>query len=322
MLEMLNPTAADVLKFAGRTAAFRAHFALLRRLSAERSDALLVKQFSTPNTVSNCTTDITRLRIDALRFFNWTHTQWAERAPSVQSVIDDAEHQTVHVHGEALRCYHWRAKRGKPRARALLCHGFEGYALNFAQFISDARQNNIEVFAFDHAAHGASAGVKGGFRKSLDALLAIENILGPMDALIGHSLGAGALVYANANQRVHCKRMVLMAPFFDTFRLTELWAKAHLLDSAGLKQLQMALEQDAGLAFQALLPKQIARTLNTPTLILHDPKDRITRFRDSAELADLNSIVRLEACPQLGHVELLADPERMQSAVQFILEDV
>jgi pimeloyl-ACP methyl ester carboxylesterase len=327
MLEMLNPSAVDVARFAASTLQFRLAFAAQRRTlpwasaaAKEKNRAaaatMLALRFCTPPESARRAPDLARLRHDTGKFFGWRSSEWREHEASIAAVIDNAATDDKTLLGERVRTYVW-APIGRKCGTMLLCHGWEGYALNFAMLITLARNAGFEVHAFDHLAHGASGGVKGGLPIALNTLRAIADSLGPIDVLVGHSLGGGAAAWAVANGAITAKRLVLLAPFFDTYYLTKLWAKAHLLDADALALLQHGLELDSGMTFADFMPPAIGAELSKPTLILHDPKDRMTRFKDSAALAKISPHVALEGIAGVGHVGLLADYAAMQRVVEF-----
>jgi pimeloyl-ACP methyl ester carboxylesterase len=327
MLEMLNPSALDVARFAASALQFRLAFAAKRQSAPWASAAtkqknrdgaatMLALRFCTPPESARRAPDLARLRYDTEKFFGWSNTDWRQHETSIAAAIDEAATHDTTCLGERVRNYVW-APIGRKRGTMLLCHGWEGYALNFAMLTDLARRAGFEVHAFDHLAHGASGGVKGGLPIALHTLREIADTLGPIDVLVGHSLGGGAAAWAVANGAIAAKRLVLLAPFFDTYYLTTLWAKAHLLDADALILLQRGLELDSGMRFQDFMPAAIAASLAKPTLILHDPKDRMTRYKDSAALAKLSPHVELEGIKGVGHVGLLADLEAMQRVVSF-----
>jgi pimeloyl-ACP methyl ester carboxylesterase len=55
-----------------------------------------------------------------------------------------------------------------------------------------------------------------------------------------------------------------------------------------------------------------------PTMILHDPKDPITAFKQSRKLASLNTNIQLVPTPDVGHVRVLANPECIEKIITFI----
>jgi pimeloyl-ACP methyl ester carboxylesterase len=239
----------------------------------------------------------------------------------------------THVLHEGLKvqCYHWlpTTEQGKPRkpvGRMLLCHGWEGYGLNFALLISKAQAAGYEVHTFDHLAHADSQGTQSGLPKVLDTLLTIAAHItqqhGAVDVLVGHSLGGAAAGWAAAHHAIKVQRLVLIAPFYDTYTLSAQWAKAHLLSDGVRKQLQRGLEISSGKTFDDFMPNSLAPLFNKqpqlPVLIVHDKADKITAYKHSAAMAELGKNIKLLTANKLGHIAVLADEVCAQAVMDFV----
>jgi pimeloyl-ACP methyl ester carboxylesterase len=137
--------------------------------------------------------------------------------------------------------------------------------------------------------------------------------------VVGHSLGGGAVAWACAHRAMQAKRMVLLAPFFDTNRLTDIWCKLHFIDGHGRQLLREGLELDSGMSLAEFMPETLAAETPQPTLIVHDPRDRITRFQDSAAFARKAPQAELYAAESVGHIGLLADEAIMRRVLAFAM---
>jgi pimeloyl-ACP methyl ester carboxylesterase len=317
MLEMLNPGAMDLLRFAANTVSFRLEFASLRKRDRNAAAAFLADRFCTLPASAQTPPTFERMAADSKKYFGWSAKRWRADADNVAKVISAAKISDSQFQGERLRCYGWKPK-GKVRQRVLLCHGWEGYAFNFALLIRLALDAGMEVHAFDHLAHGGSSGRKGGLPIALDTLCAVAKNIGPVDAVVGHSLGGGATAWAAANNAITAKRFVLLAPFFDTYHLTKMWGAAHLLDADGIDLLREGLHAQSDKTFDDFLPAALAPKIRHPMLIIHDETDRMTRHQDSAAMVKESASVSLKTVKRLGHIGLLADQSCMEAVVKFI----
>jgi pimeloyl-ACP methyl ester carboxylesterase len=286
-----------------------------------------VEAFCTPPAAARQAPNLDRLRADTRRFFGWSATQWKAFEAPVQTLINSVKTSAVIHDGLKVQCYCWSPNlaRRKPRGRMLLCHGWEGYAYNFAMLISQAVEAGYEVHAFDHLAHGASEGTLSGLPIALETLLSVaEHVTttaGPIDVLVGHSLGGAAASWATAHGKIKPKRLVLMAPFYDTRKLSSLWAKAHFLSEDIRALLQEGLELSAGKKFDDFMPPALAEHFSTernlPILIVHDAADKITAFKHSVALAASGSNITLHKAHQLGHIAILADAACIHTVMEF-----
>jgi alpha-beta hydrolase superfamily lysophospholipase len=330
MLEMLNPTGVDVLRFAATVIKVRGQLNRAMKDDPAAAQAMAAQLFCTPPTASRRKPDLARLRDDTKRFFGWKAARWQAFETPARSLMESVQtYRVIHDHLN-VQCYRWtpRDKNGKPRkpvGRMLLCHGWEGYAYNFALLISHAVTAGYEVHSFDHLAHGASEGIYSGLPIALETLLKVaqhvSTTVGGIDVLVGHSLGGAAAAWAAAHMKIQPKRLVLLAPFYDTHKLSSQWAKAHLLSDDIRAALQQGLESASGKRFDDFMPASLAKHFNAkralPVLIVHDPADKVTAFKHSASLAKLASHVTLHEAKALGHIAILADESCMQTVLAF-----
>jgi pimeloyl-ACP methyl ester carboxylesterase len=317
MLELLNPSAMDIVRFATQTISFRQKLTRLYAKDPNAAFELAADKFLSPPEAARRRPDIERLREDYKRFFNWSGKEWNQLQPALEKLISEKKEFTVTHRNEKVQCYQWKPNGKKILGRMLLCHGWEGYALNFAALITQACDAGWEVIAFDHLAHGNSGGKHSGTPIALSTLLAVTEHIGKVDVIIGHSLGASAVAWAMAHKKTSAKCAVLLAPFYDTLHLTRMWAKAHFLNEDIRAGMQTALEKSTPLRFESFMPSDLAPLIKTPLLIIHDPKDPVTAYKHSHALAILNKKIKLESAKGTGHVRLLADSDYILQALRF-----
>jgi pimeloyl-ACP methyl ester carboxylesterase len=325
MLEMLNPTAGDLFRYAASTLAFRSKFKRCLKESPADAGRLICDEFCRPPASARIPATVKRLEADSKKFFYWNSNQWKQHEPAISLLFEQMQTSKLsfEIRGqvETVACYQWaptRAVKSSPK-RLLLSHGWEGYGLNFAMLISKARAQGFEVITFDHLAHGASSGQFSGVPIALETLIALGQHFGHADVLVGHSLGGAVAGWAATRRAFPVKKLVLIAPFYDTNFLTSMWCKAHLLDANARQLLQTTLEIESGKKFDDFMPDEFSRHLHLPCLIVHDPKDKITAFTHSAKVASKAQQVTLLEAPRVGHIGVLADEASMQKIIEFAL---
>jgi pimeloyl-ACP methyl ester carboxylesterase len=313
MLELLNPSAKDLAKFALSALRIRQELTALQKKNPAAAKLRVTELFCSPPEAARRTPDLARLKDDAKRYFKISAAAWAKEEPVLKQILASASRQTIQSRGEEMMLYRWAGK-SKKAPRVLFCHGWEGYALSFAPMIAALQDAGCEVWAMDHLAHGASGGLLSGLPIALEGLLDvaahIEQSAGKLHALVGHSLGSAAAAWAVANRAIAVERLVLLAPFYDTNALTKAWAKAHLLPDSVRQLLVEGLHDSTERTFEEFMPDALAPRLDalkTRTLVMHDRADFVTAFVHSAALAKAAQTVELEELKGLGHVALLAD---------------
>lgn len=124
MLEMLNPTGGDLLRFAANAIKVRSQLNRAMKESPAKARALAVATFCTPPASARRTPDLARLRADTRRFFGWTASQWSAFEAPLQALIRNAKTSTVMHTGLKVQCYCWSPAHApaRPRDRMLLCH--------------------------------------------------------------------------------------------------------------------------------------------------------------------------------------------------------
>ncbi len=262
----------------------------------------------------------------ALRLFS---TPFPRRSlsPRAAKVLAAAEVVPFVHAGLALRVFRWHAtpRVEKPAPTIMLVHGWSSRAARFTRWVEPLTGAGFDVVAFDAPGHGASEGRRLTMPAYVEALAAVAERCGPVRALVGHSMGAGASVFAVAGseltglQPVRAEGLVLIAPpdsaddIFDRFAaFVHLSAaqrramKAEMLRSSGL---------DHGLDVWSSAALLTARPV--PTLVVHDRDDEEVPFADGVAIAE-TPLADLHAVEGLGHHRIAGDAGVIARAVQFL----
>src|SRR5215469_4186983 len=113
-----------------------------------------------------------------------------------QAILDQAKvSRTLIAPGteneqEEIAVYHW----GDGDRRILLVHGWGGKAAQFFAFVEALRDHGYAVIAFDAPAHGGSSGVFASGPAFARAARMVADLLGPLQAVVAHSLGAAGTI--------------------------------------------------------------------------------------------------------------------------------
>ena len=92
----------------------------------------------------------------------------------------------------------------------LLLHGWEGQASDLEAFAHPLLEAGFQVVAMDLPAHGRSEGRQTNIPQSARALIAAGKVLGPMQAVIAHSIGSAMLAEA-LHAGLEVQRAVMIA---------------------------------------------------------------------------------------------------------------
>jgi len=199
----------------------------------------------------------------------------------------------------------------------LLLHGWGGDARQMTSFVPAILARGCRAIALDMPAHGASAGRRSSLVHFSDAVEAAARVLGPLRGVIAHSFGAAATTYALA-RGLDAGAVAFIAPpvEFETF-----WWRFR--EGLGMslsiwQRLVADAERWLGVRFVDIQPRQLAPSLATPLLVVHDAGDGQVLWSEGAELAALWPGARLETTRGLGHLKILRDARTIDEVADFV----
>lgn len=241
--------------------------------------------------------------------------------PGEREVLDEAERDVLDFEGERVARYRWR---GGART-ALLVHGWQGSAAQFAPIVRELRGEGFTVIAFDAPAHGASTGRRTNALQ-LRRLVARVAADSPPDLVVAHSIGALSAVAAIADG-VPTRAAVLIAPADDFEAVLDIFAA------------QVGIGPDARAVLRQRIVRRAARSrpadldeltgtrrplpAGIPVLLVHDPADRRVPFAAAERLRDiLAERADLMPVPGAGHSRILAAEETLDAVVAFVAPEV
>ncbi len=201
----------------------------------------------------------------------------------------------------------------------LLAHGWSGCAAQMSAFVAPLVRAGYFVAALDLPAHGSSAGTQATVAEMAEALVQTGRRLGPVHAVIAHSLGGAAAALA-LQRGLAAKRAVLLAAPAEMPLFARRFAAAMGLGPRGSAAMVEEMGRRVGGAesidLTRLGPAQTAKLL-----LLHDPADREVPFAECERIAAAWPGARLQPVPGRGHTRMLRDPEVVRAAVEFIRAD-
>ncbi|MFQ2360235.1 alpha/beta hydrolase [Aeromonas dhakensis] len=211
--------------------------------------------------------------------------------------------QAVHTSEGTLMSY--RLGRGPVW---LLMHGWSGSASQFYPLMSHIAAQGFTAIAYDHPAHGHSAGHTGHlprFVRAFDEL--VEKMAaecGPLQGVIAHSMG-GAVTLSSRRRELDALPLLLISPVLDYVpQLYGMVARSGYsirLFDAVVKEIE--LEYQHPLSTVDPLGRLAGRS--GPAIIVHDEEDRFAPHGDSLR-ATQDGRTRLVSTRGLGHGRILA----------------
>ena len=199
----------------------------------------------------------------------------------------------------------------------LLLHGWEGQAADLAAFASPLLAAGFQVLAMDLPAHGDSEGRQTNIPHSARALQAVGAALGPLHAVIAHSVGSAVLAEALHAGMTVGRAVLIAAPAHYESYARQVGTLAGL-DAAGIARLLALLREPLGIDIHEVSLPRRAASLTQPALFMHSADDRIVAITDSEASAAAWPGARHLRLDGLGHRRILQEPAVVAEALQFI----
>ncbi len=199
----------------------------------------------------------------------------------------------------------------------LLVHGFEGNRAQFGAVIGGLLDRSFSAVALDVPAHGESAGNELTAVKFIAAIERALERLGPVHAVVGHSMGGAMALFTLAKSGGATRVALISAPSALGRELLR-FAGAMGLSKRGTAAFIASVEDHVGRPADDLDVRHIADGVELPVLLIHDQNDHQVPVLESARAAHMLSTAELIVTRGLGHNRLLADPSVVASVVEFV----
>lgn len=245
--------------------------------------------------------------------------------PGHLDLLARAEAFTVPFRGGALRAFRWRsAGRPSTAPRVLLMHGWESRAAQLGKWVDPLLARGFEVVAFDGPAHGESSGRRASLPDFVAAIGAVAAEAGPFEAIVGHSLGAGASAIAVAGAHltglpaVPVDRLVLVAGPDRALDFFRQFAAMMGLNDRVFAGFLAQIEAIGGRSVEAYSTAAVLASCATPVFVIHDRDDEMIPAATAEAIAAASQASRLLITEGLGHHRIVSDPAVIDEAVDCI----
>jgi pimeloyl-ACP methyl ester carboxylesterase len=201
-----------------------------------------------------------------------------------------------------------------------LLHGWGGRAEQLAALVPPLVERGFQVVALDAPAHGDSPGRRSSGPEFARSLAAVVAHFGPAHAVIAHSLGAAATVFA-MREGLAVGRLVFIGPPADPLVWVDRFARSLGLTPPVLTEMRRRSERRIGARWDdlPLLPLR-GLAAPPPLLVVHDRDDREVAWQDGAAIAAAWPGARRLDTVGLGHRRLLRDAAVVEAVADFVAE--
>jgi pimeloyl-ACP methyl ester carboxylesterase len=222
----------------------------------------------------------------------------------------------LHVASDGVTLAVWSFGEGPA---VVLAHGWNGNAAQLSSFIRPLVDAGFRVLAYDQPAHGHSSGRRTTVLRMAEALQAIARVVGPLHAVVAHSLGATATTLALFDN-LPAGRAVLIAPPASPPYFAQVLAARLGLSEARTQGMVAEVQRLIGVHLDSVDLRRTAQWVRQPALILHDVGDREVPFAQGRAIAEAWPNARFVTLERLGHARPLSDAAVVRQVVAFLRE--
>ncbi|MBI4989386.1 MAG: alpha/beta fold hydrolase [Rhodocyclales bacterium] len=230
------------------------------------------------------------------------------------AALEEATPFTVSMPTGRLIGWRWGRRKDPP---VVLVHGWGGRAAQLRGYVAPLVARGYSVVAFDAPGHGMTGGRESSVVHMAAALDAVLRDVGPVEAVIGHSLGGAVTGYV-LSRGAPVKKAVLLAPPASLTDYSHRFARLLRLPEGVRALMQAQIERRFGIRWSDFEVEATAPKLTQPALIVHDVDDRDNPFRDGERYARHWPGARLVATQGLGHRGALHDAAVIHEVAGFI----
>lgn len=248
-----------------------------------------------------------------LWFTPWPTPSTASSVQREAAWLADTTPQTFVVDGRPLRGF--SAGRGPT---VLMVHGWGDHAGRLGAFIAPLVAQGFRVVGFDLPGHGHGGVRQADLPTLAAAVAAVARQIGPVHAVIGHSLGGTASTLA-VRDGLSPAALVLLASPVRLENAVDRFRQMLGLPARAVQGLRHVLER----RFGATVWEDYAAdrvVLDVPALVVHDADDPQVDIADARLLVSAWSRLELVETAGLGHQRILRDQAVIRSVASFVKE--
>jgi pimeloyl-ACP methyl ester carboxylesterase len=237
--------------------------------------------------------------------------------PADAPILERATRSTLRCGKHRFTIYRW--EHAGPSV--VLLHGWGSHAARFADFVAPLHQAGFSVIGIDAPAHGTSPGRFSDLPRFRDSLAEVLRAHEPIHAVIGHSLGGGAVLTVLAETADHHpKKICLFGVPSDMDYILESFAMMLGLGPPALRNLRARFLKRFGRPASAVSVTAAAPSVRIPVLVVHDEDDNVAPIAQGTALAEAIPGALLWRTRGFGHSGALRDPATIRRVIEFLLD--
>ncbi|TXF89404.1 alpha/beta hydrolase [Neolewinella aurantiaca] len=201
--------------------------------------------------------------------------------PKERAFLDTATRLDISWEGMNIPVYSW----GPPAGKVVFCAYGWGYnAGRWRHYVPALTEAGYRVIAFDPPGHGLAPSSNTDYPKMVEIESTILRHIGGCELVLCHSFGGGCLIEALAGlpPALHPKRAVVMAVFSEVKWIFQVFTISLGLRPIIFEEMQRYIQNRSGRKLEEFDVALNAHHLSdVKALLIHDPEDKVTAFRNS-----------------------------------------
>lgn len=221
----------------------------------------------------------------------------------------------IGVPGKEAQIYEW----GAGDRYVLMVHGWAGRATQFRRFVKPLMTNGFKVVGFDGPAHGQSQGKRATFLEFEETIQHVYKRFGEPTAVVAHSYGGNAVLYAAVNG-LSVKKLVNIASPTIAEDIVDTYLKALGASPKVKQEFYYFIEKQYGRPFEQFTALHFVKKLTSPIplMLVHDEDDKEVGIQHAEALLEMYPSAKLVRTSGLGHTRILRDDFVIREVVTFI----
>ena len=206
---------------------------------------------------------------------------------------------------------------GERGPAVLLVHGWGSSGARFVDLGGALLAAGHRVITFDAPGHGASHGRLSSGPEFARAAIAVAAAVGPVSAVVGHSLGGFASALA-MDRGLSARRAVFISPSANVNSYSAQFAALLGVTPPVMSTMRERLARRLDFSWSSMDVPAFAPSMRAPLLVIHDRDDREVRWSDGAAIASAWPGAELVTTMGLGHHRIVSDAEVIANVVSFL----
>ncbi len=229
-----------------------------------------------------------------------------------QAYLNTGSPSELQVDDIAIMTYRW----GNGAQKILFVHGWQSNSYRWKKYIDKIDKQRFTVYAFDAPGHGNSGSLFGNIPLYEKSIRKLEELIGPFDVFVGHSLGSFACFYYLYLDYNSVRKFISLAPPYAIKDYFYFYKSQLKLSDRTMNSLTAYFKEYAGHEVEYYTLERFGPEITAKTLLIHDENDQETPYNSSLKLLEHAKHAGLFTTKGLGHK--LRGEEVVDKVMKFI----